>query len=401
MHLLWEVLQRAVPLITHGNPYLFSVIWFTIQVAAIATAAAAVIGLPIGLAIGLGRFRGRQTLHVLANASLALPPVVVGFFLFLLFVPEGPLGSLHLTITRRAVFIAQTVLALPYVVALSAAAVQGLPGGLVAQARLLGAGRLQVSTLALREARIGIVAALLAALGTGLAEVGAIVIVGGNVYGYDQTLASAALYEANAAHYDEAVAISIVLIGLILVVMVTAGLLQQQGGGIRMRFRAGDGSGVSAGAALLECRDVSVRRGDREVVRDVSFELRSGELVALLGPNGAGKSTLLDALGGALAPAEGEIVRHGRVATALQAPDLARRSVVDNVKLALAWWGVPRAERARASVGGAGDDAGRAPGGARRGDAVRRRAAPRSSGACPGPRARRAAPRRAVRRARR
>ena len=139
-------------------------------------------------------------------------------------------------------FIAQTVLAIPYVVALSAAAVQGLPGGLVAQARLLGAGRLQVSTLALREARIGIVAALLAALGTGLAEVGAIVLVGGNVYGYDQTLASAALYEANAAHYDEAVAISIVLTALIVLVMVTAGLLQHQGGGIRMRFRPTTGA---------------------------------------------------------------------------------------------------------------------------------------------------------------
>ena len=99
------------------------------------------------------------------------------------------------------------------------------------------------------------------------------------------------------------------------------------------------------GAALLACRGLSVRRGDREIVHDVSFELRAGELVALLGPNGAGKSTLLDALGGALAPAEGEILRHGRVATALQAPDLARRSVMANVKLALAWWGVPRSER--------------------------------------------------------
>ncbi len=84
----------------------------------------------------------------------------------------------------------------------------------------------------------------------------------------------------------------------------------------------------------------------------MSFELRAGELVALLGPNGAGKSTLVDALGGALAPTQGEIVRHGRVAAALQAPDLARRSVLDNVKLALAWWGVPRAERARRASGG-------------------------------------------------
>lgn len=96
---------------------------------------------------------------------------------------------------------------------------------------------------------------------------------------------------------------------------------------------------------LLRGEHVSVRRGEREVVRDVSVELHAGELVALLGPNGAGKSTLLDALGGAIAPAQGAIERRGRVAIALQAPDLARRSVMANVALALAWWGVPRPER--------------------------------------------------------
>ena len=238
MGLLWDELIRAVPMIVHGNPTLLSVIWFTIQLAVIATTSAAVIGLPIALAIGLGRFRGRRTLQILANASLGLPPVVAGFFLFLLFVPQGPLGGLHLNVTRRGVFVAQTVLALPYVVALSAAAIQGLPPGLLGQARLLGAGRRQLSQLALREARIGVMAALIAALGTSLSEVGAIVIVGGNVYGYDQTLASATLYEANAARYADAVAIAIVLIGLILLLMCGLGVLQQQGDGIRWRFRS-------------------------------------------------------------------------------------------------------------------------------------------------------------------
>ena len=103
---------------------------------------------------------------------------------------------------------------------------------------MLGAGRLQLYVLALREARIGVIAALIAALGTALSEVGAIVIVGGNVYGYDQTLASAALYEANAAHYADAVAIGIVLTGVILAMMGGLGFLQHQGGGIRVRPRA-------------------------------------------------------------------------------------------------------------------------------------------------------------------
>ncbi len=284
---------------------------------------------------------------MLANASVALPPVLVGVVLFVLSVPRAPLGPLHLIWTRRAVFIAQTILALPYVVALTAAAVQGLPPGLLAQARLLGAGRLQLSVLALREARIGVIAAVIAALGTTLSEVAAIAIIGGNIYGYDQTLASATLYEVNGGYYADAVAIAIVLIGLIAILMCAVGLLQHQGGGIRLRFRSAPMTAAGAdGQVLLRCERVSVRRGGREVVRNVSAELRRGEIVALLGPNGAGKSTLLDALAGALAPAHGRIERHGRVAIALQAPDLARRTVLANVVLALAWWGVPRNERA-------------------------------------------------------
>jgi tungstate transport system permease protein len=238
MHLIWEELRVALPMIWHGNPYLLSIIWFTLQVAAVATAIATAIGVPIALALALGRFPGRQFLRMLANASLVLPPVLVGAVLYLLMSVQAPLGSLRLIWTREAVFIAQTILALPFIVALSAAAIQALPEGLLSQARLLGAGRRQVSTLALREARIGVIAAIIAALGTSLSEVAAVSIIGGNIYGYDQTLASATLFEVDAAHYADAVAIAIVLIVLILILMCGLGLLQLQGGGIRMRFRS-------------------------------------------------------------------------------------------------------------------------------------------------------------------
>lgn len=237
MNLFWEEIKAAVPLIFHGNPYLFSIIGFTLKVAGVATAVATVLGLPIGLALGLGRFRGRRVLQVLANASLGAPPVLVGLFLFLLFVPQAPLGNLQLNTTRNGVYVAQAVLAMPYIVALTAAAVQGLPSGLLGQARLLGAGRVRVAGLALREARIGVIAAVLAALGTGLSEVAAIAIVGGNVYGYNQTLASASLYEANQARYADATAIAIVLLVLIVILMGAVSLLQHTDGGIHMRFR--------------------------------------------------------------------------------------------------------------------------------------------------------------------
>ena len=145
-------------MIFHGNPQLFGIIGFTLQVAAIATLAATVIGVPIGVALALGRFRGQALAAGPRQRELGLPPVVVGVFLYILLLPHAPFGSLALIWTKRAVFIAQTILALPFTVALSAAAIQALPPGLLVQARLLGAGRLQLSVLAVREARIGVMA---------------------------------------------------------------------------------------------------------------------------------------------------------------------------------------------------------------------------------------------------
>ncbi|MFZ0089718.1 MAG: ABC transporter permease [Solirubrobacteraceae bacterium] len=239
MAFLWHEVRSAIPLIAGGNGYILAVTWLTIRVAIISTAAALVIGLPIGLAIGLGRFRGRRTLHVLANASLALPPVIVGVVVLIFVLPQGTFGALHIAFTIKAVYVAQTLLALPYIVALIPAAIQGLPPGLLAQARALGAGRWQLSTLALREAKVGVLAAIIAALGAALSEVGAVVIVGGNIENYDQTLASAVLQQVNDyANYPYAVGISLVLLALIVALMAVLTVVQQRSGAIRLRFRS-------------------------------------------------------------------------------------------------------------------------------------------------------------------
>jgi tungstate transport system permease protein len=239
MAFLWHQLRSAIPLIASGNDYIRALTWLTIRVAVFSTAAALVIGLPIGLTIGLGRFRGRRALHILANASLALPPVLVGVFVLLVVLPQGALGSWHIAFTIKAVYVAQTILALPYIIALTPAAIQGLPPGLLAQARQLGAGRRQLSMFALREAKVGVIAAIIAALGASLSEVGAVVIVGGNIENYDQTLASAVLQQVNDyTNYPYAVAISLVLLALILVLIGILTVLQQRSGGLHLRFRA-------------------------------------------------------------------------------------------------------------------------------------------------------------------
>jgi tungstate transport system permease protein len=240
MTYLWHQLSGSIPLIVHGDPYIMSLLWVTIRVALISTSAALVIGLPIGLALGIGRFRGRRALQILANASLALPPVVVGIAVLLLLLPQGAFGSLRIEFTLRAVYIVQTILALPYIVALTPAAIQGLAPGLINQARALGAGRLQLSMLALREAKIGVIAAVIAALGATISEVGAVVIVGGNFQGQDETLASALLEQFNYTSHDPyAAAIAIVLIALLVALVGTLTIIQQRTSGVQLRFRTG------------------------------------------------------------------------------------------------------------------------------------------------------------------
>jgi tungstate transport system permease protein len=237
MGYFWEQIRHAVPLITSGNSYIFGLVWVTLKVALISTGSALVIGLPIGLTIGLGRFKGRRALQILANASLALPPVLVGVFVLLLLLPHGLLGSLRLEFTLTGIYIAQTILALPYVVALTAAAVQGLPSGLLDQARALNASRFQLSRLALREAKIGVFAAAIAALGAALSEVAAIIIVGGNIQNYDQTLATAIVQQINDyANNDYALAIGLVLLALIVVLIGALTVLQQRTHGLGLRF---------------------------------------------------------------------------------------------------------------------------------------------------------------------
>ena len=236
MSFFLDGLREAWQLIIHHDPYLMHLVWVTLKVAAISTVVALVIGLPIGLILGLGRFRGRGGFMVLANAGLGLPPVVVGLILSLLMFPEAPLGRFHLLFSLRGVYIAQTCLALPVIVALTASAVAGMPAGLLDQARAYGARRRQLAGLALRESRVGILAATIAAIGSGLSEVGAVVLVGGNIQGNDQTLASAALQQVDAGHFAEGMAIGILLLGLILVI--TAGLTFLQHFGATRRIGA-------------------------------------------------------------------------------------------------------------------------------------------------------------------
>lgn len=229
MHFLWSGVRQGWHLLVSGDPYLDHVIFVTLKVTAVSTVAALVIGLPLGVLIGLGRFRGRGVAQAIANIGLVLPPVLVGLVLSLLMFPASPLGRFHLLFTLHGVYLAQSVLALPIVTALTGSAVAALPAGLIDQAEAFGASRARRWALAIREARIGIAAATIAAVGSALSEVGAVVLVGGNIEGSDQTLASAALEKVNAGQFAYGVAIAIVLFAMIVIVVAALTVLQLRG----------------------------------------------------------------------------------------------------------------------------------------------------------------------------
>jgi tungstate transport system permease protein len=228
MEFLFQMLAQGWDRIFSGDAVLISTIWRTLWLAAESTLVALVIGLPIGVWLGEARSRGRRIGLVIANAGLGLPPVVLGVYVALAIQPRGPFGPLELLNTVTAMIIAQVLLALPIIVAITAAAVAGLPPGLLDQARAFGASHARRGILAVREARVGVLAAVMAGLLSALAEVGAVIIVGGNLYGDTNTLASTVVLAIAASDPAGATANVLVLLALVLVVGGLLTIVQQR-----------------------------------------------------------------------------------------------------------------------------------------------------------------------------
>jgi tungstate transport system permease protein len=216
MQFIWDGLTGAVDLVLHPTHDFLSILRVSLEVALWAAAIALIIGVPCGLLLGLAGGR-RRYLLALANGGFGLPPVVVGLIVALLLFRRGPLGDLHMIYTVRGMVLAQVILDLPLVIALTTAAVMAVDPNLVAQARALGASRVRVLAFVAREAKAGIVVAALASIGAGLSEVGAVVLVGGNIDGQTRTMAGAILTTISAGRYDQGIALGVILLGMVLV----------------------------------------------------------------------------------------------------------------------------------------------------------------------------------------
>jgi tungstate transport system permease protein len=218
----------AVRLLVTGDEDTWSITALTLRVSLTATAIALLLGVPLGAALALGRFRGRRLMLAGANTGMGLPPVVVGLFVTVLLWRSGPLGGLGLLYTPTAMIVAQAGIATPVVAALSAAALQQVDPDFLLQMRALGATRIRALAALLAEARLPLLAAGLAGFGAVVSEVGAAQMVGGNIEGETRVLTTAAVLATSRGQFSLAIAFGLVLLAIAFAVNLTVTVAQQR-----------------------------------------------------------------------------------------------------------------------------------------------------------------------------
>ena len=208
---------------------LFPITLLSLQVSTLATLISLLVGLPLGTALALSKFPGRAFIMSLINTGMALPPVVVGLFVAMLLWRSGPLGDLKLIYTPAAIIIAQTIISAPVVTGLTAAALQQLDPRLRLQLYGLGASRVQMVFSLWREARLPLLAALMAGFGSVISEVGASMMVGGNIKGQTRVLTTAIVLETGKGEFETAIALSVFLLTITFLVNWALTAIQQRG----------------------------------------------------------------------------------------------------------------------------------------------------------------------------
>jgi len=219
---------QAARLLLAGDAEVFAILWLSLQVSSVATLVALALGVPAGAALALLRFPGRTAVISLVNAGMGLPPVVVGLFVSLLLWRSGPMGGWELLYTPAAIVLAQAVIATPIVTGITLAAVQNVPEKFRLQLVALGASRTQMVAVVLREARLPMLAAVMAAFGGVISEIGASMMVGGNIRGQTRTLTTAMALETGKGNFEIAIALSVLLLVLVFAVNWALTSIQQR-----------------------------------------------------------------------------------------------------------------------------------------------------------------------------
>ena len=215
----------ALTLVLTGDPDLWEIVLLSLRVSVMAVLISACIGLPIGAALAVGRFPGRRVVIVLLNALMGLPPVVVGLLVYLMLSRSGPLGVLSLLYTPTAMIIAQVLLVTPIIAALTRQTIETLDAEYSEQLRSLGLSRIAAVPVLLWDGRLALLTALLAGFGRAIAEVGAVIIVGGNINHVTRVMTTTIALETSKGNLALALALGAILIGLAVMLTATVSLL--------------------------------------------------------------------------------------------------------------------------------------------------------------------------------
>jgi len=222
--LVWEGIKKAVELLWTLDPEVLGITLLSLKVSILATAISLAVGGAAGMALALSRFPGKRLLISVINTGMGLPPVVVGLFVTMLLWRNGPLGFLEMLYTPSAIILAQTVIATPIIAGISLTAIQQLPPDLRLQILSLGASRWQMLRMLAVEARLPLMAAVMAGFGGVISEVGASIMVGGNI----RVLTTATVMEAGKGNFDTAIALSLILLALTFAVNAALTHIQQR-----------------------------------------------------------------------------------------------------------------------------------------------------------------------------
>lgn len=229
MDVVWDAIREAVRLLVRGDDATYEIIWLSLRVSLSATAIAFALGLPLAMLLAFGRFRGRRLVLALVNTGMGMPPVVVGLVVTVALWRSGPLGDLGLLFTPTAMVVAQAAIGLPLVAGLSAAGLQHVDPDFRLQMQALGASRIRATWEVAMEARLPLLAAGMAAFGALISEVGAAMMVGGNIAGETRVLTTAAVLEASRGEFALAVALGLILLAVAFSVNLALTALQQHG----------------------------------------------------------------------------------------------------------------------------------------------------------------------------
>ena len=228
MDLVASGVRQAIALIVGADREIWEILWLSLQVSGSATLISLALGIPAGAALALARFPGRGLVVSAVNTGMGLPPVVIGLFVMLLLWRSGPLGDWEILYTPVAIVIAQAVIASPIVTGITLAAVQQVPREFRLQLLALGASRRQMVWVVLREARLPMLAAVMAGFGGIISEIGASMMVGGNIKGQTRTLTTAMVLETGKGNFEVAIALALLLLVLIFLVNWALTTIQQR-----------------------------------------------------------------------------------------------------------------------------------------------------------------------------